>query len=186
VEHAAVNVYVRRRKRHQLRDAQAGRVEQLEQRPVAHALGRRRVGRLQQPLHLLLRQKPRELLSSLRARDVGGRVGLDVPVEQKEAVETPHGAQRPSDRPRRQPFARERHDELRHVRLIQQVRLAPRRLRRRLQPHEVAPVALQRVLREPLLHLKETQVFTNQVSCHKSVGRRSQLVARSAGGSVAL
>ena len=80
--------------------------------------------------------------------------------------EAAHGAEHARDRARRQPLARERHDELRQLRLAERLRLAPTRLGASLQARQVAPVALDGVRGQPLLDLKIEKVFAYQVTGH--------------------
>src|SRR6201999_453356 len=107
-----------------------------------------------------------KLLPGLRRDKIGCRVALDVAVEQKKVEEAAHGALRPRDRARREALARERHHELRQALFVERLRPALLSFGPSLQTSEIPAVALDRVLRQPLLDAQEAQVLANHVTRH--------------------
>ena len=89
--------------RHDLRHPRAGRVEQLEQGLVAQPRRLVAVGRREQPLDLVDRERLRKALGLLGRGDIRGGVDRELPLLDEEAGEAADRRQLPRDRRGRQP-----------------------------------------------------------------------------------
>ncbi|MNS85842.1 hypothetical protein D3C72_1197180 [compost metagenome] len=151
-QHAVVQAHVDGLQRHQLAHAQAARVHQLQHRAVAQAERALDIGRGQQVVDLLLRQRLDRARHLARGHEADARVGRDAPLAQRPAVVALEHRE-PAVRRGRLALGGQAHA---HVGL--QVGLA-----RGVQPHaaplfaqplreqrEVAAVGGQRVLRQPV------------------------------------
>ena len=85
----------------QLADAYTGRIQRLEESPVAETRGIALRRRLQELFDLGDIQEYRQLPVELRGRDRGYRVLLDISFAEKEPEKAPQGRQLPGDRPLR-------------------------------------------------------------------------------------
>ena len=110
---------------HELRHPQAGRVEELNERPVTNSSHGRRVRLLNEAVYILDRQKPRQRPPRARRLQIFSRVLLTAVFECHEPVETPDRGDRTTDRPWGQALPRQFLDESIQFVLVQRVYLPP-------------------------------------------------------------
>ena len=95
-EIAALEVDLGQAQPDELRDPEAGGVEQLQHRPVAQARRSREVGGREEPFDLLLREHLGEAPEEARRREMLDRIVAALPRLDEVAIEAVHGGHRPA------------------------------------------------------------------------------------------
>ena len=153
-----LEVQVRGAQPDQLRDAQAGGVEHLEDGAVAHAQRRAGVRRRQQRLHLGRAQVARQRLERLRRLQVLHRVRVEPALAHCEAVQSPHRVDGARDGARLKAGVAQGRDEARQVGLSKLEQVSAASQGELAQPAQVVRVGQQRVLGEAALHAQVIEV----------------------------
>jgi hypothetical protein len=172
--------------RDELAHAQPARIHQLEHRAIAQAERRANVGRTEQRLDLRLGQRRRKPRGLLRRRDPQRRVRARVMLAHGPAVIATEHRQAPVRRRRLAVAARgDVADQHRFVGRVE------RRVVRRGQPlrkqHQIAPVRIERIAREPVLEPQRIAEHVDRRAAREQRGRCGRVasgigVGRGVGG----
>ena len=145
----------------QFRYAQPARIHQLNHGPVAHAHNRLGVRLLQQPIHLLEAQEFGQALAESRRFDRGRRIFLDVTFHEREPEEVPYGDQVAGDRAAVEALTVERAEEIHHVASSHVPCAEFARGSERRKFRDVAPVRLDRIVRQAFFDPQAIQECAN-------------------------
>ena len=113
---ADLEVEVSDLERDELRDPQAGRIEELEHRAVPESVGLADVGSLEQTLHLVELEIAREATHEPGGVDLLGGIGGDVAFGRGESIEAADGGGRAGDRAQREPVTMQTPEEVPEIR----------------------------------------------------------------------
>ena len=168
----------------QLRDAHPGRVERLQDRPVAERARVVADDRREQELHLGFGERLRDGLGDPRRRDALGRVECRPALVDAEAVQATHRRQCPRRRGGPACLAQERHVRLDRA----DVRLQQRHAalgEETLVGKEVSPIGRDRGRRPPALHAQVREELLGIPAEHGLGGQRLPLSRADAGPNAA-
>jgi hypothetical protein len=160
-EVAGLEMQVLLAQRDELRDAQTGGVEQLDQRAVTHAPWRGGVGGPQQPLDVVARQELRQDLPRARRGQVERRILGEVLMQDEKSIKAADARDQPRHRPRRLALAHQRADVGFEFAPRQPLQGALLARGKGGEPGQVARVAFERMLGQPPLVPEMGQVLVH-------------------------